>query len=115
MDEWLNKAQKNASTHFLLHLLKVGSDTYHHLNFDCPQSTGMKVREEGRDVKSANRLLREVDWEETLEKEEEEESKGEARESLMQIVTDLNYLARELSKERKEEIRSILLKVVEVS
>ena len=75
----------------------------------------MKVREEGRDVKSANRLLREVDWEETLEKEEEEESKGEARESLMQIVTDLNYLARELAKERKEEIRSILLKVVEIS
>ena len=75
----------------------------------------MKVREEERDVKFANRLLREVDWEETLEKEEEEESKGEARESLMQIVTDLNYLARELAKERKEEIRSILLKVFEIS
>ena len=24
MDEWLKKAQNNASTHFLLHLLKVG-------------------------------------------------------------------------------------------
>ena len=24
MDEWLKKAQSNASTHFLLHLLKVG-------------------------------------------------------------------------------------------
>ena len=70
----------------------------------------MKVREEGRDVKSANRLLREVDWEETLE-QEEEESRGEAKESLMQIVTDLNYLARELAKEGKEEARTILLKV----
>ena len=71
----------------------------------------MKVREEGRDVKSANRLLREVDWEETLE-QEEEESRGEAKESLMQIVTDLNYLARELAKEGKEEARTILLKVL---
>ena len=74
----------------------------------------MKVREEGRDVKSANRLLREIDWEETLE-QEEEESRGEAKESLMQIVTDLNYLARELAKEGKEETRSILLKVVHIS
>ena len=72
----------------------------------------MKVREEGRDVKSANRLLREVDWEETLEQEQEEESRGEAKESLMQIVTDLNYLARELAKEGKEEARTILLKVL---
>ena len=71
----------------------------------------MKVREEGRDVKSANRLLREVDWEETLE-QEEEESGGEAKESLMQIITDLNYLARELAKEGKEEARTILLKVL---
>ena len=71
----------------------------------------MKVREEGRDVKSANRLLREVDWEETLE-QEEEENRGEAKESLMQIVTDLNYLARELAKEGKEEARTILLKVL---
>ena len=71
----------------------------------------MKVREEGRDVKSANRLLREIDWEETLE-QEEEESRGEAKESLMQIVTDLNYLARELAKEGKEEARTILLKVL---
>ena len=71
----------------------------------------MKVREEGRDVKSANRLLREVDWEETLE-QEEEEGRGEAKESLMQIVTDLNYLARELAKEGKEEARTILLKVL---
>ena len=71
----------------------------------------MKVREEGRDVKSANRLLREVDWEETLE-QEEEESRGEAKESLMQIITDLNYLARELAKEGKEEARTILLKVL---
>ena len=30
-----------------------------------PQSTSMKVREEGRDVKAANKLLREVDLEET--------------------------------------------------
>ena len=73
----------------------------------------MKVREEGRDVKSANKLLREVDWEETLE-QEEEESKGEAKESLMQIVTDLNYLARELAKEGKGEARTILLKVVDL-
>ena len=73
----------------------------------------MKVREEGRDVKSANRLLRQIDWEETLE-QEEEESRGEAKESLMQIVTDLNYLARELAKEGKEETRSILLKVVDI-
>merc|ERR1712037_558574 len=45
MDEWLKKAQNNASTHFLLHLLK---------------STSMKVREEGRDVKSANKLLKDA-------------------------------------------------------
>ena len=62
-------------------------------------------------MKSANRLLREVDWEETLE-QEEEESRGEAKESLMQIITDLNYLARELAKEGKEEARTILLKVL---
>lgn len=62
-------------------------------------------------MKSANRLLREVDWEETLE-QEEEESRGEAKESLMQIVTDLNYLARELAKEGKEEARTILVKVL---
>ena len=74
----------------------------------------MKVREEGRDVKSANRLLRQIDWEETLE-QEEEESRGEAKENVMQIVTDLNYLARELAKEGKEETRSILLKVVDIS
>ena len=30
MGEWLNKAQNNASTHFLLHLLKVGLQIYHH-------------------------------------------------------------------------------------
>ena len=108
MDEWLTRAQNNASSHFLLHLLKVGLRITP--DFDCPQSTGLKVREEGRDVKLANKLLREVDWEETLEKEEEEK-KGEAKESLMQIVTDLNYLARELAKEDKEEARSILLKV----
>ena len=28
MDEWLRKAQNNASTHFLLHLLKVGYKIY---------------------------------------------------------------------------------------
>ena len=72
----------------------------------------MKVREEGRDVKAANKLLREVDLEETLEREEEvEKNKVEVKESLMQIVTDLNYLARELAKEGKEEARTILLKV----
>ena len=114
MDEWLSKAQNNASSHFLLHLLKVGFRITPNPDFDCPQSTGLKVREEGRDVKLANKLLREVDWEETLEKEEEEK-KGEAKESLMQIVTDLNYLARELAKEDKEEARSILLKVIDKS
>ena len=29
LDGWLNKAQNNASTHFLLHLLKVGLQIYH--------------------------------------------------------------------------------------
>ena len=76
----------------------------------------MKVREEGRDVKGANKLLREVDLEETLEREEEvEKNKVEVKESLMQIVTDLNYLARELATEEKEEARSILLKVIDKS
>ena len=73
-----------------------------------PQSTSMKVREEGRDVKAANKLLREVDLEETLEREEE----VEVKESLMQIVTDLNYLARELARAGNEDTRNILLKVV---
>ena len=78
-----------------------------------PQSTSMKVREEGRDVKGANKLLREVDLEETLEREEEvEKNKVEVKESLMQIVTDLNYLARELARAGKEDTRNILLKVV---
>ena len=77
-----------------------------------PQSTSMKVREEGRDVKAANKLLREVDWEETLEREEEvEKNKVEVKESLMQIVTDLNYLARELARAGNEDTRNILLKV----
>ena len=114
MDKWLTKAQNNASSHFLLHLLKVGFRITPNPDFDCSQSTGLKVREEERDVKLANRLLREVDWEETLEKEEEE-NKGEGKESLMQIVTDLNYLARELAKEENEEARSILLKVFDKS
>jgi len=96
MDEWLAKAGSNSSTHFLLHLLK---------------STSMKVREEGRDVKAANKLLREVDLEETLEREEEvEKNKVEVKESLMQIVTDLNYLARELARAGNEDTRNILLK-----
>ena len=74
----------------------------------------MKVREEGRDVKAANKLLREVDLEETLEREEEvEKNKVEkGKESLMQIVTDLNYLARELARAGNEDTRNILLKVV---
>ena len=78
-----------------------------------PQSTSMKVREVGRDVKAANKLLREVDLEETLEREEEvEKNKVEGKESLMQIVTDLNYLARELARAGNEDTRNILLKVV---
>ena len=78
-----------------------------------PQSTSMKVRDVGRDVKGANKLLREVDLEETLEREDEvEKNKVEVKESLMQIVTDLNYLARELARAGNEDTRNILLKVV---
>ena len=43
---------------------------------DCTysfQSTIMKVRDDGKkDVKAANKLLREIDWEEEKDKEEEE-------------------------------------------
>eukprot|EP00090_Calanus_glacialis_P034684 TRINITY_DN5853_c0_g1_i1.p1 TRINITY_DN5853_c0_g1~~TRINITY_DN5853_c0_g1_i1.p1 ORF type:complete len:535 (-),score=128.27 TRINITY_DN5853_c0_g1_i1:119-1723(-) len=71
------------------------------------KSTIMKVRkDEKKDVKQANRMLRELDYEETLEGLKKEERMQEG--GLLTI--DLNYLGVELSKRSRNDIKEIIYK-----
>merc|ERR1711981_1143544 len=79
-------------SHFMLQILKT---------------TIMKVRnDDKKNVKGANKMLRELDFEDTLEglkKEEQTQEKGV-------LSMDLNYLGVELSKKRREDIKEIIFK-----
>jgi len=71
------------------------------------KSTIMKVRtDDKRNVKQANRMLRELDFDDTLEgltKQEQGQEKGV-------LSMDLNYLGVELSKRERQDIKDIIYK-----
>jgi len=71
------------------------------------KSTIMKVREdEKKDVKQANRMLRSLDFDEALEDLKEDERDQEKA----VLTMDINYLALELCRKKRQDIRDIILK-----
>ena len=85
----------------------------------------MKVRDDGkRDAKAANRLLREVDWEETVDKAGGDQVQSwdtchpclhhpchQDRRQISQVLTDLNFLGRELEREGRLADKTTLFQV----